>query len=621
MKRTALLSFLLLSISLSNIDAKKLIPLKDFFKNPTKTSYEISPDGKHLAYRAPYNKRMNVFVDGKRLTSVTDRDIRGVFWKGNDYIIYGRDFGGDENYQIFSVNVKNGKTKALTPFKGVRSSILDDLEDKSNTDILFTMNKDNPEIFDVYRLNIITGKITLEVKNFGNVTDWLTDHNGVVRIAVCSDGVNTEIYYRPDSKSDFKKILSLDFKNSFDPLFFTFDNKNLYAATNIGRDKSVIVEYDPEKRKEIRTIYQNSEVDVENLYYSKKRKVLLSATYYTERLQRVFLDKEIESIFKRIEAKLPKDIEIALTSSNKEENKFIVKTYSDKTLGTYYLYDAKTDHIKKLADIGPWLKANEMCDMIPIQYKSRDGLTIHGYLTLPKVAKAKNLPVVINPHGGPWARDNWGFNPEVQFLANRGYAVLQMNFRGSTGYGKKFWESSFKQWGLKMQDDISDGVKWLIDQGIADPKRISIYGGSYGGYAVLAGLTFTPDLYACGVDYVGVSNLFTFMNTIPPYWKPYMDMLHQMVGNPKKDKELLSKTSPVMHVDKIKVPLLIAQGAKDPRVNIDESNQMVDALRKRGINVPYIVKANEGHGFRNEENRMDFYKNMENFLATCLDKK
>ncbi len=621
MKKIVLLSFLFLSISLNNIDAKKLIPLKDFFKNPTKTSYEISPDGKHLAYRAPYNKRMNVFVDGKRLTSVTDRDIRGVLWKGNDYIIYGRDFGGDENYQIFSVNVKTGKTKALTPFKGVRSSILDDLDDKSTTDILFTMNKDNPEKFDVYRLNIITGKIDMEVKNFGNVTDWMTDHNGVVRIAECSDGVNTDIYYRPDNKSNFKKILSLDFKNSFEPLFFTFDNKNIYASTNVGRDKSVIVEYNPEKRKETRTIYQNSEVDVNNLYYSKKRNVLLSATYYTERLQRVFLDKEIESIFKKIEAKLPKNIEIALTSSNKEENKFIVRTYSDKTLGTYYLYDAKTDHLKKLSDIGPWLRTNEMCDMTPIQYRSRDGLTIHGYLTLPKVAKAKNLPVVVNPHGGPWTRDNWGFNPEVQFLANRGYAVLQMNFRGSTGYGKKFWESSFKQWGLKMQDDISDGVKWLIDQGIADPKRVSIYGGSYGGYAVLAGLTFTPDLYACGVDYVGVSNLFTFMNTIPPYWKPYLDMLHQMVGNPENDKELLARTSPVMHVDKIKVPLLIAQGAKDPRVNIDESNQMVDALRKRGINVPYIVKANEGHGFRNEENRMDFYKNMEKFLGICLEKK
>jgi len=226
--------------------------------------------------------------------------------------------------------------------------------------------------------------------------------------------------------------------------------------------------------------------------------------------------------------------------------------------------------------------------------------------------------VVINPHGGPWYRDVWGFNPEIQFLANRGYAVLQMNFRGSTGYGKKFWEASFKQWGQKMQDDISDGVKWLIEQGIADPKRIAIYGGSYGGYATLAGVTFTPDLYACAVDYVGVSNMFTFMKSIPPYWKPFLDMFHEMVGDPSKDSLLLASVSPVFHVERIKVPLLVAQGARDPRVNINESNQIVDALKKRGIEVQYIVKENEGHGFANEENRFDFYEAMEKFLAKHL---
>lgn len=256
--------------------------------------------------------------------------------------------------------------------------------------------------------------------------------------------------------------------------------------------------------------------------------------------------------------------------------------------------------------------------MKPIKYQSRDGLTINGYLTLPKGVEAKNLPVVVNPHGGPWARNHWGFNPEVQFLVNRGYALLQMNFRGSTGYGREFWEISFKQWGRTMQDDITDGVKWLIDQGIADPQRIGIYGGSYGGYATLAGLTFTPDLYTCGVDYVGVSNLFTFMNTIPPYWEPYRQMWYEMVGDPEKDAEMMKAASPVFHVDKIKAPLFVAQGANDPRVNKDESDQMVAALKKRGIDVPYMVKDNEGHGFRNEENRFDFYREMEEFLAKHL---
>ncbi len=256
--------------------------------------------------------------------------------------------------------------------------------------------------------------------------------------------------------------------------------------------------------------------------------------------------------------------------------------------------------------------------MKPVTLKSRDGLTIHGYLTLPNGVEPKNLPVVVNPHGGPWYRDTWGFNPEVQFLANRGFAVFQLNFRGSTGYGKTFWQASFKEWGKKMQDDITDGVTWLIDQGIADPKRVAIYGASYGGYATLAGLAFTPDLYACGVDYVGVANLFTFMSTIPPYWELYRQMMYEMVGDPVKDSVLMAEASPVYHVDNIRVPVLVAQGANDPRVNINESNQIVDGLKKRGIEVVYMVKENEGHGFSNEENTFDFYRAMEEFLTKQL---
>jgi len=290
-------------------------------------------------------------------------------------------------------------------------------------------------------------------------------------------------------------------------------------------------------------------------------------------------------------------------------------------LGAYYIYNKNTDKLTHIIDVSPWIDENEMASVKPIKYKSRDGLVIHGYLTLPKgytMETAKNLPVIINPHGGPWARDSWGFNPEIQFMANRGYAILQMNFRGSTGYGKKFWQASFKQWGLTMQDDITDGVKWLIDQGIADADRVAIYGGSYGGYATLMGIVKEPDLYAAAVDYVGVSNLFTFMQTIPPYWKPYLDMMYEMVGNPTADSIQMTKTSPVMNAERIKTPLLVAQGANDPRVNIDESDQMVEALKARGIVVEYLVKDDEGHGFHNEENRFDFYRAMEKFLGANL---
>jgi dipeptidyl aminopeptidase/acylaminoacyl peptidase len=316
-------------------------------------------------------------------------------------------------------------------------------------------------------------------------------------------------------------------------------------------------------------------------------------------------------------------MEVYFVSSNDDEDKYIVRTYGDKSLGDYHLYDKTTDELSYIGDPSPWLEEAYMASMNPIKYQSRDGMTIHGYLTLPAgydMETAKDLPVVVNPHGGPWARDTWGFNPEVQFLANRGYAVLQMNFRGSTGFGREFWEASFREWGKKMQDDITDGVNWLVEKGIADEERVAIYGASYGGYATLAGLAFTPDLYACGVDYVGVSNLFTFMGTIPPYWEPYKKMMYEMVGDPENEADslMLRSASPVFHADKITSPLFVAQGAQDPRVNVDESDQMVAAMKERGVDVEYMVKENEGHGFRNEENRFEFYRAMEEFLATHL---
>jgi len=364
-------------------------------------------------------------------------------------------------------------------------------------------------------------------------------------------------------------------------------------------------------------VYQNPDVDVDGLAYSKKRKVLTYVSYTTARQERKYLDPKTEKMFSTLEQKLP-GYQIDEAGNDLDENQFIFSAISDRTPGTRWLFNTQTGDLTKLADVAPWLKEDQLAPRKPIEYASRDGLTIHGYLTLPLGREAKNLPVVVNPHGGPWARDEWGYNPEVQFLANRGYAVLQMNFRGSTGYGRKFWEASFKQWGKKMQDDITDGVQWLIKQGVADPKRIAIYGGSYGGYATLAGVTFTPDLYAAAVDYVGPSNMFTFMNTIPPYWKPYLDMFHEMVGDPVKDKELLESESPVMHVDKIKTPLFVAQGAQDPRVNKAESDQMVASLKKRGVTVEYMVKENEGHGFHNEENKFEFYGAMEKFLGEHL---
>lgn len=601
-----------------------VIPVETFFKNPESFGWRISPDGEYISYLSPYKGHTNVFVrkitdsTGIPVTNDTLRNIYDYSWKGNR-ILYLQDVGGDENFQLFSVGLDGKGLKALTPFAKVRTAIFDNLRyiPGKEKEVLIQMNKRDPRFFDPYSINIETGETKVLYKNDRNFDGWYTDHTGLIRIATKTDGVNTTFYHRATETAPFDSLLTTTYKDNFGIQLFSFDNKNIYVSTNIGRDKTAIVEYDLAARKEVKELYSNPDYDVDGLSYSHKRKVLEDVSYTSWKREFHFLDKEAETDYNKMKEKF-KGYEIGIYGNNNEEDKFIVWVGNDKLAAKYYFYDKKTGDTKFLANSLPWLKEEEMAAVKSVEYKSRDGLTIHGYLTLPKGVKAKNLPVVINPHGGPWARDQWGFNGETQFLANRGYAVLQMNFRGSTGYGKEFWLKGAKQWGKTMQDDISDGVKYLIDEGIADPKRVAIYGASYGGYATLAGITFTPDLYCCAVDYVGVSNMFTFMKTIPPYWEPYKAMFAELVGDPVKDSALLAEVSPVFHVDKIKVPLFIAQGANDPRVNKAESDQVVEALKKKGIAVEYMVKNDEGHGFANENNQIDFYKAMEAFFAKHL---
>ena len=601
-----------------------LIPMEDFFRNPEKSSFSISPNGNYIAYMKPWKTRMNVFVmeiitkKETRLTSSQERGIYGFTWLTNKRIGYVKDEGGNENTHFYAVNTDMSNEIDLTPFENVQTRIIDDLEDDPNH-IIIGLNKRNPQIHDPYRINVNDGKMELIAENPGNISEWMTDHDGKLRLATTSDGVNTSLLYREKESDEFKLILTTDFKVSISPLFFTFDNKNLYVASNRGRDKTAIFEFDLSKSKEGRLIFEHNEVDVSGLMFSRKRKVLTGVNYTVAKNEMIFFDKWREDIQQKLEKKLP-GYEVAITSFSKDETKAVVVTYSDKSRGTYYHYDVDKNKLIELGEVSPWLNEENMSEMKPVKYMSRDGLTINGYLTLPKGTNGKNLPVVVNPHGGPWARDNWGYKSEIQFLANRGFAVFQMNFRGSTGYGREFWEKSFKEWGKSMQDDITDGVNWLIDEGIADPDRIAIYGASYGGYATLAGLAFTPDLYTCGVDYVGVSSLFTFMENMPPYWELYRSMMYEMVGHPEKDKELLAASSPLLHIDKIKAPIFIAQGANDPRVVKAESDQIVEALKNAGIDVPYMVKDNEGHGFYNEENQFDFYREMEKFLTKHIGK-
>ena len=605
----------------------QLVPLRDFFRNPEKIAFQLSPDGRYLSWLQPWEKRLNIHVqklgssEVLRVTSATERDIRNYFWASPTRIAYLRDKGGDENFHLFAVSSDGSNDKELTPFEKTRVQIVDDLRDLDDNkgEIIVETNRRNPEVFDAFRINTETGEMKLLAENPGNITGWVTDHAGSIRIAVTSDGVNSSLLYRPTESEPFKTVATTNFRETLQPLLFTFDDKELYASSNLGRDKQAIVRIDPATAKETEMIFEHPKVDVSDLIVSRQRKIITGVAYDVTRLDYHFFnpDDPRAKLQEDLKRRLP-GYDVSVASMSKDETKVLVRTLSDKSRGAYYFYDLSSGEFRKLVEISPWLNEGEMADMRPVAFKARDGLELTGYLTLPRGIAAKNLPTIINPHGGPWARDSWGFNSEVQFLANRGYAVLQINYRASTGFGRKFWEAGFKKWGREMQDDLTDGVKWLVAQGIADPKRVGIYGGSYGGYATLAGLAFTPEVYAAGVDYVGPSNLFTLLGSLPPYWEPFKQVMFAQVGDPEKDKELLKAASPLFSADKIRVPLLVVQGANDPRVKKAESDQIVAALKKRDIDVPYIVKNNEGHGFSNEENRIEMYTAMEAFFAKHL---
>ncbi|MGG3887649.1 prolyl oligopeptidase family serine peptidase [Metabacillus fastidiosus] len=601
----------------------KEISVEDFMKNPGNAAYQLSPDGNYIAYAAPWENRSNIFIQKMnsndkpvRVTSSKERDIAEFIWK-DDQILYLKDSGGDENFHIYSSLFNGQEEKDLTPYPGVTVVSIVSMLEGIKDEILITMNKEDATVFDVYRLNIKTGKAIRVAKNPGNIMEWFADNDGKIRVAVQSDGVESTVLYRETEEGEFKPFIKGDPGETIRSIRFSQDNKSIYAFSNKGRDKIEFVKYDLNGKEEV--IYSNPNVDVNNVLYDSTEDKLLYGTYITDKVHYSFFDERFEELFHHLKNKLKvSESELTINNYNKDMTKFIVSVESDRLVGESYYYDSEKDELTKLATLSSWLDPNQLVDMHPISYKSRDGLTIHGYLTLPKNKKPENLPLIVNPHGGPRQRDFWGFNDEVQLLANRGYAVLQINFRASTGYGKEFVEAGNKQWGLKIQDDITDGVQWAIDQGIADPKRIGIYGGSFGGYAALAGITFTPDLYSAAVSYVGVSNIFTMIDTIPPYWEPLRNSIYEEVGHPEKDKELLTAVSPIFHVDKIKTPLFVAQGANDPRVNKAESDQIVEALRKRGVDVEYMVKDNEGHGFVNEENRIEFYNAMIKFLDSHL---
>nr|WP_243652245.1 S9 family peptidase [Mariniflexile fucanivorans] len=608
--------------------------VEDYFSKPKASSFKFSPNGNYLAYREKdENLKNHVYIKNvkteevKKVIEEKEELVRGYGWANENRLIYIMDKGGNEEYHLFAVDIDGNNQKELTPFDGVKVEILEGLkEDKDH--MIISMNKNNPQIFEPFKINIVTGDLEQLYKNEDTtnpIMGYQFDKYGKLRgFSRLRDGVNIDLYYTLDG-SNYTLKKQLNWKDAFSIISFNYASSNpdeAYVVSNLLSDKSKIYLYDLKEDKTIKELFSNDNYDVSGLRLSRKRNYELDYfSYEGEKSVVIPVSDYYKKLHKRISSKFP-NYDYSIADVTDDESKYLIFIQSDKLYGTYYSYDAVKDEFKLLYDLMPNLAEKDMAEMRPITFKSRDGITLHGYITLPKAAiKGNKVPVIVNPHGGPQGvRDSWGFNPEAQLFASRGYATLQVNFRISGGYGKEFLESGFKQIGRKAMDDVEDGLQYVIEQGWVDKDNAAIYGGSHGGYAVLRGLTKTPDLYACGVDYVGVSNLFTFMKTIPPYWAPYLEILKEIWYDESipEEKTIMENVSPAYQIDKIKKPLFVVQGANDPRVNIDESDQIVKALREKGVDVPYMVKYDEGHGFGKEENRIDLYKAMMGFYAKHL---
>jgi len=610
--------------------------VEDYFKTPEAFSFKLSPDGKYIGYmkrRASGERDLylkEIISEKETLLKAQGEDlIRGFAWASEDRLVYMQDKGGDENYHVYGVDISGENDVDLTPYDGVRANIISSLkEDKDH--MIIQMNKDNLQQEEPYLLNVNNGEITklYTVKEGDDpVAGYNFDSKGNLRaITKIKDGVNTELLYKIDG--EFKQLKYTDFSDAFSISSFNVDSENpdlAYVVSNLDGDKTEIQIYDLKQNKKIGTIFSNETFDVSGLTLSRKRDYEIDYFSYTgEKTVVVPVSETYKKIYVRLKKEFG-DKQFYTAGRTDDESKYMIAVTSDKIVGEYYLYDVEQDEVTLLYKLLPQLNPEDMASMKPITFESRDGKTIYGYITLPQDYKAgQKLPLIVNPHGGPQGiRDSWGFNPEAQLFASRGYATLHVNFRISGGYGKEFLKAGFGEIGRKAMDDVEDGIDFVIDQGWVDKDKVAIYGGSHGGYAVLRGMTKTPEKYACGVDYVGVSNLNTFMQTIPPYWEKYREIMYKIWYNPDNPEEqaIMNEISPALHVDKIKRPLFVVQGANDPRVNIDEADQIVESLRARGVEVPYMVKYDEGHGFGKEENRLDLYKAMMGFFAEHLKDK
>ncbi|WP_456476030.1 S9 family peptidase [Oceanithermus sp.] len=599
----------------------KKIPLEVLFGDPELGQVRVAPDGRSVAFIAPWEGVKNLWVmdlasgERHRVTSDRGRGVQGHGWLPSGLLIYAQDKDGDENWRLYAVDPAVGEPRLLTPGEGVQAQLLAVHPDYPD-ELLVLLNDRDPALHDVWRINARTGERRRALENPGFI-GFLADERLNVRLAhKSSDDGGGELYLREGDA--WKPLLRWGLDDSLGTWPLALRGNTLYMASSLGRDTAALVAVDLATGEE-QLLAEDPRYDLPNeegLLFHPRAARPEAVAVMRDRLGWIVLDPALEPDFERL-AELDGDVYV--TSRDQANRVWVVREELDAQSPRYWVYDRSTRELTLLGDAHPALADYTLAPMQPVRYRARDGLEIEAYLTLPPGREPRGLPTVIFPHGGPWYRDVWGFDPIAQWLANRGFAVLQPNFRGSTGYGKTLLNAGNKEWGRKMQDDLTDGVRWLVEQGIADPERVAIMGGSYGGYATLAGLAFTPELYAAGVDIVGPSNLFTLLETVPPYWKPMIALFHTRMGHPERDAELLRAASPLFSAEKIQAPLLIGQGANDPRVKRAESLQIVQALKEKGKPVEYVEYPDEGHGFVKAENRLDFFRKAEAFLEKHLN--
>ncbi len=614
---------LLLSFSCAKVK-REIIPREVLFGNPEKASPRISPDGTMLAYIAPLDGVLNVWVrtigqeDDRAVTKDDNRGIRRYFWaKDSQHIMYLQDVGGNENWRLYAVNLATAETRDLTPYDDVQVRILDRDKHFPN-ELLIEMNKENPRVHDVYHLDLTTGDLRLVGRNPGNFAGWLADTELKVRgaMAATPEG-GFDLLIRDSEDATWNKVLTWDTENSLssDALGFTKDGRSVYCIDSRDANTGRLVKLNIASGQ-VEVLAEDPQYDVSQVMGNPDTYEVQAVVFERARREWQILDESVRDDFEAI-SKLDHGDYFVYDRDNADDT-WLVGFVKDDGPVSYYAFDRTAKTGTFLFDHRSALNKYGLASMEPASFKARDGLTIHAYITYPPGKGKKNLPMVVNVHGGPYARDSWGYHPEAQWLANRGYVCLQVNYRGSAGYGKDFLNAANREWGGKMNQDIVDAANWAVEQGIADPEKIAIYGGSWGGYAALVGVTFTPDVFCCAVDLVGPSNLISWMASIPPYWSSLTPLLYERVGNPETEPEFLKSRSPLFKVDQIKVPMLIAQGANDPRVPAAESEQIVAALEEKGIDYEYLLFPDEGHGFAKPENRLKFYAAAEQFLSKHL---